>query len=242
MAELEEDIDVMMLDGDGDDATTVVSSGAPAPTPPPTPKPPKPTDAKRRCRLCMKWQPEDCFPVNSAYCRNCKQAVDNLSKQASRQGELEYWKSVRQDETKLKKLVVHYLSQCPKSSDKGKRGVFSFASYREVFSASTSSEVKAKGRMMWEGYFVEFAQKPKGGSHTEEEARKKWKEMLEDPGVEKDELGPAKSSRRCLVPMFDEISHGSKLTHGKEQISQTRKEERLSRTGRQRQEIASAGT
>lgn len=226
MVELEMDVDAMMLGSDFGDNETVASSDAPAPKlgPSPPPKPPKPTDAKRRCRLCVKWQPEDNFPVNCAYCRNCKQAVDNLAKQAARQNETEYWKGVRQDETKLKSLVAHYLSQCPKSGDKNKRGAFNIASCREVFSATTSSGVKARGRMMWEGYFVEFAQKPKGGSHTEEEARKKWKEMLEDPSVEKDELGPAKASRRCCVPMFDEVAHGSKLTHGKEQILQKNKD------------------
>ena len=182
------------------------------------------TEAKRRCRMCTKWQPEDCFPVNSTHCRDCKQAVDNLAKQACRQNQSEYWKEVRNNEQELKKLVARYMEACPKQIDKGKRGNFSLASYREVYSATTNSGAKAKGRMMWEGYYVEFAQKAKGGAYTEEEARKRWKEMLEDPAIDKDNLGPSKAPRRCCVSTYDEVSHGSKLTHGKQQDLQTRKD------------------
>ena len=231
MVEVELDMDALVDIVDDEDRSSVVSSQAPGIPVSSTQaaasvstKKPKATESKRRCRLCAKWQPEDCFPVICAYCRQCKQAVDNLAKQAARQNQHDYWKEVRNDEQELKKLVTRYLDTCPKSTDKGKRGTFNLASYREVFSASTSSGAKAKGRIMWEGYFVEFAQKPKGGSHTEAEARKRWKEMLEDPAVDKDDLGPAKAPRRCCVPTFDEVSHGSKLSHGKVQDLQTKKD------------------
>ena len=229
MVEVEVDMDAMVEPMDDEDRSSVVSSlaaGHPLAqsTPSASAKKPKVAESKRRCRLCAKWQPEDCFPVNSAYCRQCKQAVDNLAKQAARQNQHDYWKEVRQDEQELKKLVTRYLETCPKTVEKGKRGIFSLASCREVYSASTSSGAKAKGRMMWEGYFVEFAQKPKGGSHTEQEARKRWKEMLEDPTIDKDDLGPAKAPRRCCVPTYDEVSHGSKLSHGKQQELHSKKD------------------
>lgn len=187
-------------------------------------KPPKKTEAKRRCRLCQKWLPEDTFPINSAYCRECKQAVDNLAKQALRQSEGEWWKKIRNEEPELRKLVAKYMATCPKNQERGKRGVFNLVSYREVYTASSTSSAKARGRMMWEGYYVEFAQKPKGGSHSESAARQRWKEMVDDPTVEKDEQGPAHAPKRCLVPMFDEVSHGSKLSHAKTQELQSKKD------------------
>ena len=219
MVEVELDTEACAdMDWQDEDKKSTCSSLTTAPQPVPAPsKKSKEKETKRRCRLCTKWQPEDCFPVNSAYCRCCKQAVDNLAKQAARQNQHEYWKETRKDEQELKKLVTRYLDTCPKGADKSKRGNFCLASYREVYAASSSSGAKARGRMMWEGYFVEFAQKPKGGSHTEEEARKRWKEMLEDPDVEKDNLGPTKSPRRCCVATYDEVSHGSKLSHAKTQ-------------------------
>ena len=221
MDEVEVDAEAFAeMNWEDEDRKSVASSLATALPSLSDPKPPSKKskqESKRRCRMCAKWQPEDSFPVNSAYCRCCKQAVDNLAKQAARQNQLEYWKEVRKDEQELKKLVTRYNDTCPRGAEKSKRGNFSLASYREVYAASSSSAAKARGRMMWEGYFVEFAQKPKGGSYTEEEARKRWKEMLEDPDVEKDNLGPAKSSRRCCVATYDEVSHGSKLSHAKTQ-------------------------
>jgi hypothetical protein len=45
-----------------------------------------------------------------------------------------------------------------------------------------------------------------------------------DPATDKDNLGPSKAPRRCCVPTYDEVSHGSKLSHGKQQDLQTRKD------------------
>ena len=125
------------------------------------------TEAKRRCRLCQKWVPEDTFPINSAYCRECKQAVDNLAKQALRQSEGEWWKKIRNEEPELRKLVAKYMATCPKKQERGKRGVFNLVSYREVYTATTTSAAKARGGMLGEGYNVEYAQKPTGGSQAE---------------------------------------------------------------------------
>ena len=181
-------------------------------------------ESKRRCRLCLKWQMEDQFPVNSAYCRECKQAVDNLAKQAARQKESDWWKKIRNEDAELRKLVSKYTSTCPKMTDKGKRGVFNLVTYRETYTASTSASAKVKGRLMWEEYYVEFAKKPKGGSLSEAAARQKWKDMVADPEVEKDENGPPEAPTRCLVAMFDEVTQGSKLTHGKSQELQSKKD------------------
>jgi len=186
----------------------------------------QPTEAKRRCRLCQKWQPEDNFPINSAHCRECKQAVDNLSKQAIRQGEQDWWKKNRNDEQELRKLVSRYMATCPKGVERGKRGVFNLVSYREVYTASTSSAAKARGKMMWEGWYVEWAQKPKGGSYSEQDARRRWREMLEDPAVEKDDKGPPQAPVRCLVAVADEVSFGSKLSHAKTQEMQSKKDQK----------------
>jgi len=189
-------------------------------------KPNKKTEHKRRCRLCQKWQLEENFPINSAYCRECKQAVDNLAKQATRQSQEEWWKKIRNDEPELRKLVDKYLSTCPKTHERGKRGSFNLVSYKEEYAASTTSSTKARGRMMWEEYYVEFAKKTKGGSLSEAAARARWKEMLQDPAVEKDQNGPPEAPTRCLVPMFDEVAHGSKLTHTKSQGLQTKKDQK----------------
>ena len=78
--------------------------------------------------------------------------------------------------------------------------------------------------MMWEGYFVQFAQTAKGGFYSEVEATHLWHEMRRDPAVDKDNLGPAKTPTRCRVPTYDEVSHSIKFTHDKKQGLQSKKD------------------
>jgi hypothetical protein len=141
-----------------------------------------------------------------------------LAKQAIRENQQEFWAEIRNDAMELKKLLKRY----SESHIMYSKTQFDLGSYIKEFSATTNSSANAEGIMMWEGYFVQFAQTAKGGSHSKEEARLRWHEMLGSPWVDKDNRGPARSPRRCRVPIYDEDS--TQFTHDKKQDLQSKKD------------------
>lgn len=179
---------------------------------------------KKKCRLCAKWFGEDDFSPNSPYCRDDKQAVDNLAKQANQQGQAEFFKEARQNEEKLKKMVARYREMCPYDKMKGKRGHFSIVSYKEEFSAESAVVVAARGRMMTEGMFVKWAQTAEGGSMSEDEAKAKWVEYRGDPHVLRDEKGPPKAPLRIRINLYDDVDFTTATIHAKRQLCQANKE------------------
>ena len=200
MGELEIDTDAM-VDGfekaDGEDRSSAAAS---------TPADPAPKSNKR-CTLCSRWLPDHLFPSNGWRCCECRNAYDRLAKQVIRENQQEFWEEIRNDAMELKKLLRRY----SESHIMYSKTQFDLGSYIKEFSATTNSRANAEGRMMWEGYFVQFAQTAKGGSYSEKEAMQRWHEMLGSPWVDKDNRGPARSPRRCRVPMYDEVSTASNL-------------------------------
>lgn len=67
---------------------------------------------------------------------------------------------------------------------------------------------------MWEGYFVEFYQKPKGGSHSEDEAKAKWTEMVRDAEaglrLSDQESPQSKKPLRVWVPTDTDVDRVNK--------------------------------
>ena len=86
---------------------------------------------KKKCRLCTKWFLEEEFALNSPYCKEDKNAVDNLAKQAATQNHTAFFKDIRGSEEKLKVMVQKYKKMCPFDKSKGKRGMFSYVASRE---------------------------------------------------------------------------------------------------------------
>jgi hypothetical protein len=211
MGELEIDTDAM-VDGfekaDGEDRSSAAAS---------TPADPAPKSNKR-CTLCSRWLPDHLFPSNGWRCCECRNAYDRLAKQVIRENQQEFWEEIRNDAMELKKLLRRY----SESHIMYSKTQFDLGSYIKEFSATTNSSANAEGIMMWEGYFVQFAQTAKGGSYSEKEARQRWHEMLGSPWVDKDNRGPARSPRRCRVPMYDEDS--IQFTHDKKQDLQSKKD------------------
>jgi hypothetical protein len=151
---------------------------------------------KIKCRGCFKWNPLEDMAINSPFCRGCKQMMDNLTHMAKQQNVAEWWREVRSDEQKLKQVLASYRDKCPQSKEKGKRGTINLVQYKEKFEAEASSAVTSRGRMMWSGHYLSFAQTPKGGGYSEREAKARWQQMKDDPDTIKDEKGPAHAPTR----------------------------------------------
>ncbi len=126
---------------------------------------------KRKCKICLKLFLEEEFPVNSPYCREDKRAVDNLTCQANTQKVTDWWREARADEGRLRAMVGRYREMCP-PSQKGPRGKVPLLRFMEEFKAESAVHHLKRGKMMWKGYWMEFAQSTKGGKHTQDEAEK----------------------------------------------------------------------
>ena len=140
------------------------------------------------CALCRKCVP---LNANSRRCGGCRNAFGTLARQALRENQQEYWLNVCRDNEEMNKLVARYLS----SRVKHAKHPLNLTSYIKEYLATNNAN--AGGVMMWEGYFVQFAQTAKGGFYSEVEATQRWHEMRRDPAVNKDSLGPAKAPTRC---------------------------------------------
>ena len=64
----------------------------------------------KKCKACQKEKPESKFAINQDIDEDCKRYLDNIYKQARAGGpkDIEWYKSVRGDPVKLKKLVDNY--------------------------------------------------------------------------------------------------------------------------------------
>ena len=213
-----------------EDAASVVSSAAAAAALArriaPKVEGPRKKEDKKKCKVCVKNKILAEFALNSAACRECKQCIDNLERQATIQGESEYWRAIRSNDKDLRRIVLKYQQQCPRLKEKGKRGVFSMVAYKEEYAAETIKAVTSTGRFMWKGHFEKYYKEPEGGSHTPEEAAARWTMMKDDGEWERDEKGPSKAPLRLLIPFSDDVGTTSQLRHSKAQVLSNRKDDK----------------
>ena len=157
----------------------------------------------KKCRGCkIKLEPGEAAS-NWPGCVKCKRALDNISKQASRQGEKakQFVVEARADDEKLQAMLASYFELCPEATDDGgpvtgrKRGVWSLVKYVERVTAASGIIKDVLGEMMWEKLWIEHAQTARGGKLREEEAAKQWLEWMDaikrrDKNVRYDHGGP----------------------------------------------------
>ena len=157
----------------------------------------------KKCRGCnRKLQPGECAP-NWPGCVKCKRALDNITKQASRQGvkAQEFVAECRQDDAKLQQMLASYHDLCSEATDEGasccgrKRGTWSLVQYQERVTAASGIVKDCLGEMMFERLYIEHAQTTRGGRLREEEAQAQWLKFMtliknKSPDVMYDHAGP----------------------------------------------------
>ncbi len=189
-------------------------------------------EAKCKCRGCMKGYDLSEFPMSSAFCWECKRALDNIGRQAKAQGKgaQEWFRNTRRDEGKVRKVLQSYFAHCPPrgGTTTKKRGQWSVGSYLETYRASSEVSKKKKGKMMWWGEYLEFATSPAGGKMTDEDAAVQWREMLNDPDAITDEGGPAKAKTRACVEVGVFVNQTDKWSHTKEMALKDKDRKNLS--------------
>ena len=142
----------------------------------------------KKCRGCAKKLQPGEQAANWPGCVGCKRALDNISKQAARQGERaqKYVAEARADDTKLQAMLASYKDLCPEATEEGcsqvgrKRGTWSLVKYVERVTAASGLIKDVVGEMMFEKLFMEHAQTTRGGRVREEEAAAKWLEYMDE--------------------------------------------------------------
>lgn len=86
--------------------------------------------------------------------------------------------------------------QRAKNSDKT---IFSIRAFKESYEAASGTRWETHKEPMWQGEWLEEAQKAKFGYLTREEAMKKWQEWENDDKLKKDNRGP-KGFKRFHIP------------------------------------------
>lgn len=194
-------------------------------------KTPKGKTETRKCRLCKRQKPTQDWPVNCPNCRDCKQALDNIAYAAKAQNKQEWFREIKQDETRLKKLIVKYQESCPKILGSTKRPTFCIAKYSEVHEAAAGVLTDSLGTMMHRSRYLSWAQSDQcsEGKLSEQEAKQRWDEMVEQAHAGTcihDQAGPTKEPMRVRIATDTNIIFRSSYMQSKRQEVQHQREER----------------
>ena len=85
------------------------------------------------------------------------------------------------DPKQLTKVITAYKLHNPVYKPAQKKGILDIAQYFERVKAATELAMRQKGTMMWEGYFIEFYQKPKGAAILNKKPEKSGLRCCEKP-------------------------------------------------------------
>jgi hypothetical protein len=132
-----------------------------------------------------------------------RRRLASASKKQGSPGELKKVLDAKKDMGSVyRRLVVDFMLKCPARGQGAGRASFSFAQffYKEI--ASTQVRREGVGRLMTEAQWVEWAASTEGGGYNTFEAKTKWAELLEVPGLERD-FGGRHGAQRQTVHMFD---------------------------------------
>jgi hypothetical protein len=140
---------------------------------------PRGVNAKKKfCRGCKKVLPVEKFAINQALHVNCKQICDNLRGMAKRQGHLDWFQNIYQDDKMLQSIIASYETRCPTQGDgTRKKAPFKLAEFREAYETSTEVIKDDIGRMMDEEDFVKFATTDRKPRLTMQHAKTEWEHM-----------------------------------------------------------------
>ncbi|CAL1151620.1 unnamed protein product [Cladocopium goreaui] len=176
----------------------------------------------KTCRACQKSRPLSDFALNQTVDKDCKKALDVISKKARQQGKVEWFKNVKADPKKLRSLVTSYRQASQEAEKAGqKKSTWNLAEYIEEVRASTETVGTSRGKMMWQDQAIEFWRSTDGGALTKQEAASKWDELVatyEALGIPHDHKGPAKASLRLRIHTEDLVDDVKRVAKEKKVV------------------------
>jgi hypothetical protein len=163
------------------------------------------------------------FALNQTVDKDCKKALDVISKKARQQGKVEWFKNVKADPKKLRSLVTSYRQASQEAEKAGqKKSTWNLAEYIEEVRASTETVGTSRGKMMWQDQAIEVWRSTDGGALTKQEAASKWDELVatyEALGIPHDHKGPAKASLRLRIHTEDLVDDVKRVAKEKSFVS-----------------------
>ena len=170
----------------------------------------------RQCRGCKKWFGADGMSAGKCWCHRDNRAMDNIRYAAVKQGRLDWYTRMKNDDTKLTLTLSEYHRRCPDTMDDAgqrRKKTPTNVTFQMLESVIVSTKVirETEGEMMWEKEFVEFAQTKSGGGMSDDGARARWQKWVEEIASDKmdeglhDQGGPEWSPLRFWVKTRDKI-------------------------------------
>eukprot|EP00971_Amphidinium_carterae_P351437 6492116-Amphidinium_carterae.2 len=173
------------------------------------------------CRGCKTPYNSDLLGTASAFCAECKRALDRLKTLAEGRGpETVSWLSrVRESPDDVQALLQSYYAKAgrPVPGQRARKGAsekFDILEYQESMKCSSGTMVEELGCMMWRRHFLKHAESVQGGLQSPEAAEAAWLQMeLEvktNPTTTDlvwDSKGPVASPLRIWIKEADVIRH-----------------------------------
>ena len=177
----------------------------------------KPEDSWRKCKQCNKWKEDSDFNEQQGKCKECYNDNRALRRVAERQNMREDLDEMeKNDPRQHSALVKAFLKEREATKKSGKRLKFCIHSFTVKYKSQVGTRGEAVGEMMWEGEWLEEAQKAKHGFLSLQEARDMWARWDKDPQHPRDREGPRNSLRLCVktkdkIVQYNDVSREKEL-------------------------------
>ena len=197
------------------------------PEPDKPPAPPVPGEGSKNgglkvCTRCKKQLPLQAFDARESRCKGCRSLVTSFERRYKHEHGVEALKQLKADEHEFNSRIRIFAKHAPQDSTNYNRrklgdaavGALSIQSKAE---ASTGVRGFTQTKMMWEGEWLEEAQKAYLGRMTVEEAQRQWNVWKNNPKWPRDR-GPYRGYLQLEIPVgkfkdrYDDFHTGKVLT------------------------------
>ncbi|CAE7825398.1 SHE10 [Symbiodinium sp. CCMP2456] len=176
----------------------------------------KPGDSWRKCKQCNKFKEDSDYNEQQAKCKQCYNDNRSLARVAVRQNMKEDLEEMEKNDPKQHgALVKAFLKEREATKRGGKRLRFCIHTFTVKYKSQVGTRGEAEGEMMWEGEWLEEAQRAKHGFLSLQEARDMWAKWEKDEKHPRDREGP-RNYLRLFVKTKDKIIQYNDISREKE--------------------------
>lgn len=163
---------------------------------------------KRQCQGCFKMFDAASFPINSTYCLDDKQALNNIYNAAKSQNELDWYHATVADAQRREALLRSYHSRCPPATagKKRKSATGQLMHFKEEVRSVAAIYKDNVGEMMTFSAYAYYKMKLKNGGWSYEQAKASFEHLMTDPNTISDRNGPEGSRERIRVVTKDLVT------------------------------------
>ena len=181
----------------------------------------------RKCGTCKKVKERKTdFHADQGNCKQCCAEIRAFARAADSQGCSDKMQELaRTDPVSHSKVLSAWVKERQKASAAGEKIKFAIWEFAVSLQQREGARHESRGRMMWRGYYLSWAQTEEGGSLSEAEARSKWKDFEANRAIARDNKGPH-GHQRLKVPMFDDVVEFKEIAQQRE----LSKREKLNKT------------